>query len=389
MIAESELLEVASRALQHPTESVGSVEWNSMGPVAASSATAGLWRISTGTIDSGGSTSTSQWSAVLKVVHHSKAGHKYWMSSDDVHDPMYWKREAVAYQSGLLDSLHGGLRSAALLGCFDTENGDCHLWLEDVAGDSATLWPLERFGVAARHFGRAQGEFLVGRPLPNQPWLSQGWLRSYVARREPDFETLPPSAAWNGSLARLAFPESLESDIRKIWNSRHRTLDALDRIPQTLCHLDSWPLNLFSGVGATGDESTIAIDWAYVGIGALAEDMGNLVPDSMLDLFVDSQRDGRALYETVYEGYLAGLADVGWSGDPRIVRFSLNATASLKYAWMAPRLIFMAMDDELLEAQAEGLGTPIEEVYAKRGAVMSLLCDLARESQVLASELGL
>src|SRR5262249_54285872 len=98
---------------------------------ANSSATRGLWRVRS--VSSTGVTSEPPaWSVVLKVVHHSTEGHPYWLSSDDPEDPMYWKREPLAYASGLPSSLGDSFRGPRLYRMSEQADGVVLLWLEDV-----------------------------------------------------------------------------------------------------------------------------------------------------------------------------------------------------------------------------------------------------------------
>jgi thiamine kinase-like enzyme len=77
-------------------------------------------------------------------------------------------------------------------------------------------------------------------------------------------------------------------------------LRALDRTPNTVCHFDLHPANLFGE-----DDETVLIDWSFVGIGALGEDAGNLVPDAVLDFHVAPEHIDE-LYDIVRSGYLDG-----------------------------------------------------------------------------------
>jgi thiamine kinase-like enzyme len=61
-----------------------------------------------------------------------------------------------------------------------------------------------------------------------------------------------------------------------VWDERETFLSWIERAPRTVCHLDLWPRNVFDDDGAT-----VLIDWAFVGIGAVGEDVGNLVPDAV------------------------------------------------------------------------------------------------------------
>jgi hypothetical protein len=128
--------------------------------------------------------------------------------------------------------------------------------------------------------------------------------------------------------------------------------------------LDFYPGNLFGD-----DEKTILIDWAYCGIGAVGEDPGNFVPDAILDGFVDANQADE-LERVVWDGYLAGLADAGWKGDERAVRFAFAATPWLKYEWLKP---------------AVASGTVDAETVARWEATLPLVDRLGEEASELAS----
>ena len=117
------------------------------------------------------------------------------------------------------------------------------------------------------------------------------------------------------------------------------TRAALEAGPQTFCHLDFYPENLF------GDgEEAILVDWAYCGLGALGEDPGNFVPDALLDGFVPAEQADE-LERAVWEGYRAGLAEAGWTGDEGAVRLAFCATPWLKYRWVPAALTSWPLDD--------------------------------------------
>ena len=154
---------------------------------------------------------------------------------------------------------------------------------------------------------------------------------------------------------------------------RGRFLAVLDRMPKTLCHLDFHPANLFDG----GHGTTAAIDWSFVGIGALGEDAGNLVPDAVLDFHVGAD-DLESLYEAVAGGYAAGLRDAGWSGSDAIVRLAMSATMAAKYAWIGPALAQAVVEGrELLN------GRPINEAVSWWVPTVGFLLDRACEAREL------
>ncbi|MDO8188617.1 phosphotransferase [Conexibacter sp. JD483] len=325
-------------------------------------ATGGLWRVASAP------GAAQPWSAVLKLVVHSDAGHRHWRSSRSPRDPMYWKHEALLYGSGLLDELSGGLRAPRCLLVAERTDEHVALWLEDVGGAvPAGDWPLARYAVAARHLGAAQAGF-VSRCGELPRWLSRGWLRAYVERRAGEIATPLPPEAWRHPLVRIAMPQPLDRWVADVWRRRAMLFSLLAELPQTLCHLDVWPPNLF----ADRDDRTIAIDWAYAGIGALGEDVGNLVPDAVLDCFVDGGAV-RELHELTVAGYLDGLSSAGWDGDPAQVRCGIAASAVLKYLWMAPALVRRAHDPEQLAGLEQQFDRSAEDLFAQRGHVLDLL----------------
>ncbi len=284
------------------------------------SATGGIWRAD---------------GRIVKLLRPDRLGHPYWPAEPHPEDPMWWRREADAYESGLLPD--GELRAARCERVVERADGSVALVLEDVEGLPATDWPLERYGPAARQLGRWQGSF---HTVPDEPWLSRDWLRAYVELR------------------------AQESAAEPLWADREALFDALDRVPRTLCHLDFWPRNLFDDVGAT-----VAIDWAFVGIGAVGEDAGNLVPDSVFDGFLAPERI-EELHDLVWTEYFGGLRDSGWPGEERDARLGFCVGAALKYVWVRPRVA------------ARG---PLEGGREAADAALALLDRLADEARGLAS----
>ncbi len=305
-------------------------------PVA--SASAGIWRVS-----------NNSRTAILKLVAHSAGeGNPNWLSGEDPKHWYYWRREVLAYETGLLDSLTGGLRAPTCLLAASRADGSVALWLEDLRSQPATEWPLERYGTAARHLGHAQGAFVVSEELPDHDWLSHDWLRSYVSQRDGDFELVGDAHLWAHPQIAAWFTVPPIARQQAMRRDQPLFLHALDRLPRTLCHLDLHPANLF------GDETgpTAAIDWSFVGIGAIGEDAGNLVPDAVLDFHFDPARIDD-LYETVANGYIAGLRDAGWPGAESDARLGMAATIAAKYAWIAPAILRAAAEErDLLNRRA-------------------------------------
>lgn len=259
-------------------------------------ATAGVWRVH-----------ASGESFVLKLLERG-GGNEYWPAQPRASDPYYWRREAEAYASGLLARLAPPLRAADCHACVERADGSVALWLEDVRLPPASSWELDRYRTLAFHLGHAQGE--LAQDPPAEEWLSRRWFRAYL---DVHGEHIP----------RHGSGRTLE-----LWHLRERVLGRIEASPQTFVHLDFYPANVF------GDEhESVVIDWAYCGLGAVGEDAGNLVPDTLLDSFV-APGDANALEGLVWDGYVDGLRASNWAGDIEDVRFVFVATMGLKFAWI-------------------------------------------------------
>jgi hypothetical protein len=296
---------------------------------------------------------TVPWSLILKILRPEGG-------SADAAAWNYYKREADAYQSSWLDDLPGGLAAPRCFGVLDHPDGTCWIWLEEVAEEVGLLWPLEQYGLVARHLGQFSGGYLVDRPLPGWSWLSSDWLRHYVEQSAPAME--PLRNAVTSPWGRRWLPEKDYDRYSRLWAERELYLGALDRLPQTICHFDTFRRNLFAQKTADGDDRTVVIDWAFVGRGPLGADLNPLVWMSIALAGVEMDKSPE-LEKIVLEGYLEGLRDVGWQGDPQQVRLGY-AAASARYLFpeIGSWLTFI-LDESQHAAAEQRLGVPMGAAF--------------------------
>jgi hypothetical protein len=95
--------------------------------------------------------------------------------------------------------------------------------------------------------------------------------------------------------------------------------------------------------GGSSDE-IVLLDWAFVGAGAVGEDIGNLIPDSVADGLIDPALLPE-IDQAVTAAYLAGLRTggsrgaAGYRGSDRQVRQAIAVTGAAKYCWLAPMML--------------------------------------------------
>ncbi|MDN3021727.1 aminoglycoside phosphotransferase [Streptomyces sp. S.PB5] len=335
-------------------------------------------------------------SAVLKVLTRNKPATGRWAASDDPRHWNYWRREAEVYRSGLAQVWEPyGIRAPRLLACVERSDGDIALWLEHVRGTPGTSWPLARHIEHARRLGTAQGRvhtvdmvhtvdglrLSADEPQPSagHPWLSHRFLRQYVTSNTLGEDLLDNDDAWQQPLVRDHFPAGLRRDMVRLRHDREWFLQIMESLPRTLSHLDQWPAN----VRSDGPDHVL-YDWAFTGDGALGEDLGNYLPDSVFDLFVPADRLPTYAAEA-YEAYLHGLRHSGWKGDERLVRLGVCASA-VKYDWLTAGSLARAGEEQLDYGGERTV--PAELRYRERGSALAFLAGWAAEARSLAPQLG-
>jgi hypothetical protein len=308
------------------------------------------------------------WSLILKVLAPSGG------------NPGDSEREASAYQSNVLGNLRAGLVAPRCYAAIQQADGGWWLWLEEVVDALGHQWPVEHYGRVARHLGQFNGAYLNDVETLAWRWLSHGWLQDQLAPNAAVMGRL--AEAMDTPLGRQALPPDTIAGLEQLWAEREIFLQTLERLPQTLCHRDAHRRNLFTRATAESHLQTVAIDWSYTGPGAPGEEITALTLAALLFFDLDISQ-AHELDETVFAGYLAGLEDAGWRGDPRQVRFAYAATAALRYGVGYLARFVSTFRDYPAERMAQALGRPISgpdfaDSYALKTRFLLSLADEAR-----------
>lgn len=233
-----------------------------IGAGAGNFVTDGVYRVK-GTSKAGAG--TVSWSMVVKRLRPDP-------DRDDPAHYNYWKREALVYSSGLLERLPGELHTPV---CYAVENkpdGSLWLWLEDIGEHTQPVWQKEDYAFAAAELGRFQAAFCPGEPLPVEPWLNRAWLRSWIneCRKYQPRPSLA-SAEIRGKDKRL---ERIVEQFERVNHQMDNWLQAVERLPRTMAHQDSYESNLMITRDAAGQARLTVIDWQFASLSGIGEDLG-------------------------------------------------------------------------------------------------------------------
>jgi hypothetical protein len=243
------------------------------------SATASVTRL-TATLQTGAGRQTVR--LVRKQLRPAPPGRWYAGSTRPEHWT-YWRREALAYRSGLLPT-GPGLAAPRCHGVVDDA-----VYLDDVQG------PPEDPVTAAVRLGRWQAVSAI----PDVAWLAGHQLAQRVGERDLDWSAVDSAV-------------DADSRLRRIWNRRTELLASLDEVPRVLTHGDYHRGNLV----ATDPATTVAYDWAGLGAAPVGADLAHLAlsalgrGDDLLDGYLDGL-GGRFEPALVGRGYRVTVALVG------------------------------------------------------------------------------
>ncbi len=317
------------------------------------------------------------WSVILKVL--KKEG-----GSANPSDWNYYRREADVYDSSWLNELPDGIVAPRHFGAVDYADGTCWLWLEDIH-DPKNQWTIADYGQVALNIGKFNGAYLTNRPLPQQAWLSSNWVRRYVNSSSEGMEILRNSL--DHPLVKRWFPANTSEEFFRLWEQREAYFNVMDQLPQTICHYDFFRRNLFLFENSDIQDRAVAIVWAFIGSGCVGADISPLVIASLafFEVPLDKVQD---LDQIVFNGYLEGLNQTGWHGDPRQIRLGY-LIANLRYTFSEiGGWIGGVFDENIRRMIEQAFGHPLGDIFDYHAILRNAVSDLDDERDKLMGELN-
>ena len=330
-IAQIDVAQIEDIVSQALAESVTVTEWQVtlLGGLGSSPFAGGVYQVAGQAVNA--ANQTQDWHVVVKILR-SPQGLTMPDGTQVTHDMAedqdnfgYWRREVLAAQSDLFDQLPVGVRVPRYLGMTYISTTECWLWQEYLPTDHEWTW--DDYHQAAYRLGQWQG---AGQGQSDRDWLCREWMAGWV--HGPLTGIFGMVEGMNGYqhplLAAYFAPEELAA-LHQLWADRQRYLDRLVQLPQTLCHLDAHRGNL-----SWQGNDLVMLDWAFVGAGALGEELAAFIGASLLLDYVPLA-DAEQLEQVAFAGYLAGLRAAGWAGDEALIWTAYRCAMPLRYALMS------------------------------------------------------
>lgn len=290
---------------------------------------------------------------------------------------LYWKREALAFNSGILCDLPEGLRAPQCFGVSYPDADTAIIYMEAISNGDAD-WTMEDYRQAAEALGRFNGPYLSGKPWPEPDWMIPSRVYSWTNGGQSVLNNLAQLRD-DSVLSRWLAGDSFDRTC-DLWARSDALFAALEALPKCLCHLDAFKRNMMLTNSGAGSTDVVAIDWAFTGPGVVGEELTPMIAVSLqfLEVHID---DAYLLERTVFDGYLAGLKRAGWTGSESEIRLGFAASAALMLGLGAIELFLPGFQDNDLTAAIESaVGTDCDTFIDRLAALQPYLLDLGEEA---------
>lgn len=358
------------------------VGWTAVNP-----GTLGIYRVHGTARTSNGDRS---FSMVFKAVGDvDYTGHPF--DENYIHQPPdvnYWKREPLVFESGILDAYRGSLVPVR---CFGVEHyrDSAFMWLEELrepGGRSA--WPLDRHVLAARHLGRFSGDHVGSLPsIEDYPFLCQNFIHEWmrICLLIGTKEACESDEVWRHPGLHNVFSQSPRRRVASLLSDAEAMLQVERTLPLTLSHHDAHWDNLFRR-SEDGDEQTGVIDWGFLGLAAIGEDLGHQVGVNVFHQHVAAADASR--YEVAaFRAFQSGLMEAGVDVPAERVRLLSQAVAALQVvAFAAAHVEWLSEEDDEGEepwpaAWAATREVDVDELLRRWAAALMWLLDLGERAR--------
>lgn len=274
------------------------------------------------------------WSLVLKIIKPEQ---------EEKNNPQhhnYWRREALVNQTGVLTELPEVIYAPQCYKVEEKENSSVWIWMEEIKEDNKRLWSENEFAFAARQLGIFNGTYITEKIIIDYSWICRKWLKSWVNGCKK--HSIDPTIYYS-KVQNLSNLNSIYNSYVYLNKNLDKHFNALNNLPRVLAHQDLSKQNMYINVNEGAEKQLTLIDWQFLSISGLGEDLGKLygVALSQQDIPIEKMDDYK---ELLFTNYLSGLREVGWNGDATLPKYGFYASFAIRSAWEVPKLFKLTAD---------------------------------------------
>jgi len=306
------------------------------------------------------------WCVILKIIKPDTA------EKDRLEHHNYWRREALVFESGVLNELPDSISAAKSFLVEEQQDGTVWIWMEYIEGEYAHT--IEQLSYIARRLGRFNGAYLTGiKTVPNHEWICRAWLKSWTTASRmyaPDMKEYASRIATENEQSMWAWYQEILQSIDSM-------LDSLQQLPRVLAHQDLGQMNMLLVNKEAGESQLVLIDWQFMSISGIGEDLGKLF-GVHLSLGVISPDEYISFQTSVFDAYIEGLRDKGWQGDARLARYGFCLSTALRSVWEVPQFFYT-----LAQLEKEPHNTQLKERFNQFSHIIAVHKQMALEAGAL------
>ena len=127
----------------------------------------------------------------------------------------------------------------------------------------------------------------------------------------------------------------------------------------------------------TQNGELVLIDWQFMSISGLGEDLGKMfgVNMSLGVIPIDRYEEFK---ESLFHSYIKGLKDTGWQGDESLARYGYCLSTALRSVWELPQ--YFSLNAQL---QADPLNASLQEQVYRLEQLMIIHQKMTLEADAL------
>lgn len=314
------------------------------------------------------------WTIILKVIQSEQEDKNHFQHHN------YWKREALVNELGILMHLPNVIQTPECYKVEQKSESEIWLWMEEIKEDNQNKWSEDKFKFIAQQLGLFHGAYATGeQPLPDEEWICRHWLQSWIAGCEK--YTRDPYLDYPKIQGELQEFDQIWDTFLNLNQNREIHFSAINLLPKALSHQDLSKQNMYISTEKEGHKNLILIDWQFLSISGIGEDLGKLFGIALSQEDIPTEQ-GWYYQSLIFKSYMEGLIKAGWKGEESLPRYGFCISVAFRSSWEVPRLIQLIANTNIDSSTSMN-----KDIY-KLLQIVRIQMKLAEEAQQILRTMG-